>query len=97
MARPSKYGEKTEAIRVPVSKLEAVKQAISDQGFVQNSDAVVEDLVDQVLNRCEEEGLPARAFLLHLLLRDLCERLDRFDRVEQRQFVARLIERYLTD
>jgi hypothetical protein len=96
MARPSKYGEPTEAIRVPASKLAEVQQLIAG-GFVQNSDndVLVERLVNQALQRCEDEGVSPRSLLLYMTFQDLCQTLDRFSHREQMEFVARLCDRYL--
>lgn len=94
MGRPSKFGERTEAIRVPVSKLLQVQQVISGESFVQNSDEEVERLVESTLRRCEEEGLPARKLLLFLILEDLCQTLEKFSRQERNEFCVRLLERH---
>lgn len=98
MARPSKYGEPTTAIRVPESKLSLIQQAL-DQGFVQNpegpDDAFLEEMVQKTLARCEEVGASPRKLLLHLIFRDLCEKLDRFPEPDQHEFVARICARYL--
>lgn len=100
MGRPSKFGEPTTAIRVPESKLSLIQQAL-DRGFVQNSENVDEDLleglVQQTLARCEAEGVNPRKLLLHLIFRDLCEKLDRFPERDQHEFVARICDRYLGD
>lgn len=61
------------------------------------ADQILEQLVDDLLKRCEEERVSPRKMLLHLAFRDLCDRLDEFSRNEQREFVARLCDRYLTN
>ena len=96
MGRPSKFGEPTEAIRVPISKLPEVQSVIEGR-FVQNSDfeQQVESLVEHTLNRCEEEGVSSRRLLLLLLFEDLCQTLDRFSKQERMEFVARLVDRYI--
>lgn len=98
MGRPSKYGEPTEAIRIPASKLSDVQKVI-DGSFVQNSvdDALVEELVDKILQRCQEEEADPRKLLLYMTFKDLCETLDRFSHREQMEFVARLCDRYLIE
>ena len=97
MGRPSKFGEKTTAIRVPESKLPTIQQILEggDPGFVQNDDAIVDRLVQDAVNQCESLGLNPRAFVLALLMQSVCEKLDRCNPPEQQQFIAQLIERYM--
>ena len=99
MGRPSKFGEKTTAIRVPESKLPTIQQILEggDPGFVQNDDAIVDRLVGDAIALCESRGLDPRGLVIHLMYRDLCEKLDRCSRPEQRQFIAQLVERYMGD
>lgn len=97
MGRPSRFGEKTRAIRVPESKLPTIQQILEggDPGFVRNDDAIVDRLVQDAIDMCESRGLDPRALMLSLLMQSVCEKLDRCHPPEQQQFIAQLIERYL--
>lgn len=97
MGRPSKFGEKTELMRVPISKLGTIQDVI-DGSFVQNStDDQVDPLVDALLAQCEALEIPARRMVFHLHFKQVCETLDRFTPQEQKEFCARLLDRYLVE
>lgn len=98
MGRPSKYGEPTTAIRIPASKLPLVLETL-EQGFVQNYEDAIDDvldgLVEQYLQRCEDLDIDPKNFLLRLIFRDLCDKLDQYPQREQHKFVVWLCDRYL--
>lgn len=100
MGRPSKYGEVTELIRVPVSKLETVRSVI-DGSFVQNSqsgdEAVINNIIDATLAECETLDIDPRQLLLKLEFNQICQTLDKFRHPEQLQFCTMLIQRYMSD
>ncbi len=95
MGRPSKFGEKTTAIRVPASKLAAIQQIVegTDPNFVQNPD--LGQLLSGILATCQGQGISPHDLLLYWLYRDLISKLDRMPPPMQQQFCAWLVERYL--
>lgn len=57
----------------------------------QLDDSLVDRLVDETLDRCQEQGLDPKDLLLHLQLQNIKNLLSKFDEKRQKQFVMNLV------